>query len=329
DGLAAARADPVGAVLHPGERAVDLAHQVPDVVLDGKVPFPLEREGAGVGVLLVERDLARDIRLRGGERGLLDGRQLHLRLSPFGLQALAQFVQFLLGVGDLPGHGRRNLASAAQGGNESTSVVRRRISASSWPRPATSKTLTRERVPWCTATADPGTPNAFANARLASSVALPPSGAARTRTTIPRPSRTTEARAAFGTTRTVTSPIPPCSIAPEGDDGNEYEGSRARASRGRCEPGGEAPPNIIPEPPPEPAATPAPPVDAAGSARNSGGLWTQPMSGRAGGPGNAGWYRGAHASSLQRGRGVRRFGGGDVRAGRSEGELPRARARGA
>ncbi len=53
------------------------------------------------------------------------------------------------------------------------------------------------------------------------------------------------------------------------------------------------------------------------------------MSGRAGGPGNAGWYRGAHASSLQRGRGVWCFGGGDVRAGRSEGELPRARARGA
>src|SRR5207342_3246352 len=104
-------------------------------------------EGAGVGVLLVEGNLAREVGLRGGERGLLDGRQLHLQLGPFGLEALAQFVQFLLAVGDLPGHGRRNLASAAQGGNESPSVARRRISAWGWPRRATSTTLTRERVP--------------------------------------------------------------------------------------------------------------------------------------------------------------------------------------
>src|SRR4029453_3448589 len=246
-----------------------------------------------------------------------------------GLEALAQLVQFLLSVGYLPGHGRRNLASAAQGGHEAPSVARRRISASGWPRPATSKTLARERVPRCRATADPGTPRASASARRACSVARPPSGAARTRTTIPRSSSPTETRPALGTTRTVTRPIPRCSITLEGDDGNEYEGSRARASRGGCEPGGEAPPNILPEPPPEPGARQAPAVDAAGSARDSGGLWMQPMSGRGGGPGKGGWYRGAHASSLQGGRGVRRFGGGDVRAGRSEGELPRARARGA
>src|SRR5262245_31479754 len=65
-----------------------------------------------------------------------------------------------------------------------------------------------------------------------------------------------------------------------GDDGNEYEGSRARASRGRCEPGGEAPPNILLEPPPEPGTSHAPEVDAAGSARDSGGLCPQPLSGR-------------------------------------------------
>src|SRR4029450_9661418 len=159
-----------------------------------------------------------------------------------------------LTVGDLPGHGRRNLASAAQGGNESPSVARRRISASGWPRPATSKTLARERVPRCRATADPGTapapPRPPARPRRACSVARPPSGAPRTRTTIPRSSSPTETPPDLGTTRTVTRPIPRCSITLEGDDGNEYEGSRARASRGRCEPGGEAPPNILPEPPP-------------------------------------------------------------------------------
>src|SRR4029450_6187059 len=185
-----------------------------------------------------------------------------------------------LTVGDLPGHGRRNLASAAQGGNESPSVARRRFSASGWPRLATSKTLARERVPRCRATADPGTPNASASARRACSVPRPPSRAARTRTTIPRSSSPTQTRPALGTTRTVTRPIPGCSIALEGDDGNEYEGSRARASRGRCEPGGEAPPNILLEPPPEPDARHAPAVDAAGSARDTGGLWMQPMSGR-------------------------------------------------
>ena len=52
-------------------------------------------------------------------------------------------------------------------------------------RPATANTLTLDRAPDRSLTADAGTPRAAASARLASAVARPPSGAARTRTTTP------------------------------------------------------------------------------------------------------------------------------------------------
>src|SRR6266508_2993795 len=73
DGLAAPGADPIGAVVHPGQRPVDLAEQVSPVVLDRQVPFPLEGERPRIGVLIVEGNLARYVRLRGGKGRLLDG----------------------------------------------------------------------------------------------------------------------------------------------------------------------------------------------------------------------------------------------------------------
>src|SRR3990170_8124916 len=69
DGLAAPGADPVRAVVHPGQGPPDLAQEVPYVVLDRQVALPLERERAGVGVLVVEGDLPREFRLRRGEGG--------------------------------------------------------------------------------------------------------------------------------------------------------------------------------------------------------------------------------------------------------------------
>src|SRR4051794_38377114 len=48
DRLAAHLADPVGAVVHPLERPIDLLDQVADVLLDREFLLPLERRRAGV-----------------------------------------------------------------------------------------------------------------------------------------------------------------------------------------------------------------------------------------------------------------------------------------
>src|SRR4051794_30734600 len=117
DRLAAPHADSERAVVQSLERGVDLLHQVANVVLDREVALALEREGAGVRVLLVEGDLARQIRLRRREGGLLDRRQLRLELRALLLQARAELLQFLLGEGRLRGHWASNLAPGAGCGN--------------------------------------------------------------------------------------------------------------------------------------------------------------------------------------------------------------------
>ena len=59
-----------------------------------------------------------------------------------------------------------------------------RASSSASDRPSTEKTLTLDRAPERRVTVDRGTRSACATARLASSVARPPSGGTATRTTI-------------------------------------------------------------------------------------------------------------------------------------------------
>jgi hypothetical protein len=65
----------------------------------------------------------------------------------------------------------------------------------------------RAREPDRSVTALKGTPAASARARLASSVAFPPSGAERTRTTMPPGPPSTAVRPDLGATRTVTVAI--------------------------------------------------------------------------------------------------------------------------
>src|SRR5581483_1349293 len=74
DRSAAPRAHAVGVVVHPRQGPVDLPQEVPHVVLDREVALALEREGAGVGVLVVEGHLAGEVRLRRGEGCLFDRR---------------------------------------------------------------------------------------------------------------------------------------------------------------------------------------------------------------------------------------------------------------
>ncbi len=64
DGVAATLAGAVGAVVDPAHGAIDLLHQVLDVVLDREIAFSLERRAAGIGEVLVQTHFAREVALR-------------------------------------------------------------------------------------------------------------------------------------------------------------------------------------------------------------------------------------------------------------------------
>src|SRR5712691_371315 len=104
DGLSAPVAQTVGPLVDLGQGLVDPLNEVADVVDQGEVALPLERRGAGVGVLLVEPHLARELRLVRRERRLLQLVQLGLEVAALFQEAFLQLLDLFLGKGPGGGH---------------------------------------------------------------------------------------------------------------------------------------------------------------------------------------------------------------------------------